>query len=166
MAELKKAGVEVLLNHPLKDGKVGGKDFDCLLNCAGYSFSGPGEYMKDQLAETVCKKSGQIQVNSKCQVTNQNPLSGIKVADEKVFKNIFSYGDVCLTPANEDKQIVSMYQYGFQVANNLVQVACEGNKLMDIPTNDKFHRLVAIPIGSKCGLFLFNDMAAAKNDAN
>ena len=56
------------------------------------------------------------------QVTDNHPLANNKTA-VKVYQNIFSFGDICITPANEPKQIVSMHQYGHVIANNILQIA-------------------------------------------
>ena len=44
-------------------------------------------------------------------VTNVHPIVEVKrdSKDKVVLKNVFSCGDVCLTPSNEVKSIVSMY---------------------------------------------------------
>ena len=44
-----------------------------------------------------------------CQVTNNHPLLDDVKKYEKTYENIYSFGDVCLTPSNELKSIVSMY---------------------------------------------------------
>lgn len=49
-------------------------------------------------------------VNKFGQLTNIHPfVEKAKPADPKTFTNILSFGDVCLTPMNEPKSIVSMY---------------------------------------------------------
>ena len=65
--------------------------------------------MVEEMAQYVSPKSGQIIVNKYCQVVD----------------NIFSFGDVCLTPVNEPKSIVSMYQYCSQVCHNIL-ASCLG----------------------------------------
>ena len=60
--------------------------------------------MQGDMAKYVSEKSGQIVVNQFCQVES----------------NIFSFGDVCLTPSGEAKTIVSMYQYKDIVAHNIL----------------------------------------------
>ena len=63
---------------------------------------------------------------------------------------------MCLTPRNEMKSIVSMYQYGDCIANNIVQTLSESAKFQEIP--EHFHKLNAIPLGSKGGVICFNKM--------
>jgi hypothetical protein len=110
------------------------------------------------MAECVEPKTGQIMVDIKGRVTNKHPIaSNHRPASENLHKNIFSFGDVCLTPANELKSIVSMYQYGFQVANNVAQTISEGAAFMDIPM--EMHKINAIPLGRKSGFMAFNKMA-------
>ena len=155
---LGKVGVTVLTGHPYKDGKVGGKDFDYILDCSGFKFTGPQKYMQGELANCLCKKTGQIMVNEFCQVTNKHPFVDNGVSSPQVYKNIFSYGDVCLTPADEPKQIVSMFQYGFQLANNIVQVADGTANFFPIPKHDEFHNMCMVPIGKKHGVLIFNKM--------
>jgi hypothetical protein len=57
-------------------------------------------------------------------VTNVHPVAQVKNQPAaNVLKNVFSVGDVCLTPSNEVKSIVSLYQYQGQVAQNIYSVA-------------------------------------------
>jgi NADH dehydrogenase FAD-containing subunit len=78
-----------------------------------------------------------------------------------VHKNIFSFGDTCLTPHNEMKSIVSMHQYSAHIANNIQQTLNEGAKFMDIPGD--MHKINAIPLGNKNGILCFNKMVAVNN---
>ena len=49
-------------------------------------------------------------VNKFGQLTNIHPFIEISYpSDPKTFTNILSFGDVCLTPMNEPKNIVSMF---------------------------------------------------------
>jgi hypothetical protein len=103
-------------------------------------------------------------VDIKGRVTNKHPIaSNHRPSSLTVHKNIFSFGDVCLTPANEIKTIVSMFQYGFQVANNVAETLKESTNFMDIPM--EFHRINGIPLGKKAGFMAFNAMAGADNGA-
>ena len=45
-----------------------------------------------------------------------------------------------------------------------MQAALGGKKLIDLPS--EIHLLTVIPIGSKDGLFVFNNMVAPKPDAS
>lgn len=64
------------------------------------------------MAECVDKKTGQIWVDLKGRVCNKHPIaSNHKPENLTLHKNIFSIGDVCLTPRNEVKCIVSIIQY-------------------------------------------------------
>jgi len=96
-------GITLHLNTDFQgDAKALG--YDMALDCRGYKFSGPQKYMQGDMARHVSEKSGQIVVNEFCQVEG----------------NIFSFGDVCLTPSQEPKTIVSMYQYKDIVAHNIL----------------------------------------------
>jgi len=75
----------------------------------GFSFAGPKRFLTGDLAKCLEPLTGQIQVNMFGQVTEAHPFLGQE--DKKVHNNIFSFGDTCLTPANENKSAVSMYQY-------------------------------------------------------
>jgi len=59
-AAIKRAGVNILLNSKFEDGKCGCKEFDCNLDCSGFKFAGPSEYMKEHFSDCICKKTGQI----------------------------------------------------------------------------------------------------------
>jgi hypothetical protein len=88
--------------------------FDCVVDCRGFKYLGPSEYMQNNMAECVDKKTGQIWVDLFGRVTNKHPIaSNHKPQNHVIHKNIFSFGDVCLTPRNEVKCIVSMFQYGY-----------------------------------------------------
>ena len=67
---------------------------------------------------------------------------------------MLSFGDCCLTPANEDKTIVSMYQYESVITNNLLKALEGKTDFKSIPS--EFMHLSVIPVGSKMGLFAFN----------
>lgn len=76
----------------------------------------------------------------------------------KIYENIFAFGDVCITPANEPKTIVSLYQYKKEVATNIV------NQLKGVKNASKFRQIPEIfteisniPLGSKMGLLVIND---------
>ena len=55
------------------------------------------------------------------------------------MEDIFSFGDVCLTPSNEIKSVVSMYQYGTIIASNMYSVAMKKEPTLEIPK--EFHVL-------------------------
>lgn len=132
--------------------------YEYIVDCRGFKYLGPKDFLQGSMAECVEPKTGQIMVDIKGRVTNKHPIaSNHKPSTLTVHKNIFSFGDVCLTPANELKSIVSMYQYGFQVANNVAQTVNEGANFMDIPM--EFHKINGIPLGKKNGFMAFNKMA-------
>ena len=60
---------------------------------------------------------------------------------------MLSFGDCCLTPANEDKTIVSMYQYESVITNNLLKALEGKTDFKSMPS--EFMHLSVIPIGSK-----------------
>ena len=156
MAELKKLNIEVFTGKGFsEDDKMG---FEYIVDCRGFKYLGPKDFMQGPMAECVEPKTGQIMVDSKGRVTNKHPIaSNHKPATLTVHKNIFSFGDVCLTPSNEIKSIVSMYQYGYQMANNVSQTLSEGAAFMDIPM--EMHKINAIPLGKNAGFMAFNKMA-------
>lgn len=158
-AELKKLGIEVFTNKGYSDDDKMG--FEYIVDCRGFKYLGPKDFMQGPMAECVEPKTGQIMVDIKGRVTNKHPIAANhQPATVNLHKNIFSFGDVCLTPANEQKSIVSMYQYGFQVANNVAQTLSEGAAFMDIPM--ELHKITAIPLGKKSGFMAFNKMAMQK----
>lgn len=76
----------------------------------------------------------------------------------KVFNNIFAFGDVCVTPANEHKTIVSIHQYKKIVANNVVKQVKgiqDASEYQQIPQT--FTEITNIPLGTKMGLLIIND---------
>lgn len=110
MDELKKIGVEVMLETPYTPGSNLDKEFEFVLDCRGSKFAGPAKFLTGKYSECIDKKSGQILVNSYGQVTNHHPIvTDYKPEKSIILSNVFSFGDVCLTPANEVKCVVSMY---------------------------------------------------------
>ena len=100
----------------------------------GFRYTAPGYFMQDDNATCLDKKTGQILVNSKLQVTNTHPLvDGHKPENPILLKNVFSFGDTCLTPANEIKSVVSMYQYVHVLGTNILAVAKGSEALIDMP---------------------------------
>ena len=62
-------------------------------------------------------------------MTQQHPFFPYdKKASPKTYSNIFSFGDVCLTPSNELKSVVSIMQYQDVVAKNVFIQALAAEK--------------------------------------
>lgn len=98
--QLTELGIEIYHNTPYNEDLK--KDWDVVIDCTGMRFLGPQMYLKGKLAECIDKKSGQILVNEKCQMTNKHPLiEKGQPENPDVYENIFSIGDVCLTKMNE-----------------------------------------------------------------
>lgn len=162
-----KLGIKALTNTRYEKGGPMDEQYDCILDCMGFKFTAPGYFMQDKLATCLDKKTGQILVNSKCQVTNVHPfVENHKPEEVILLKNVFSMGDTCLTPSNEIKSVVSMYQYAHVVALNILAVAKGGAASMDIPSALQFHKMQFIPLGTKNGLACFNNAVSVKNDAH
>ena len=64
---------------------------------------------------------------------------------------------------NEVKSIVSMYQYGHVVANNIKETAIGGSNFSQLPAES--HILQMVNFGKSGGVFAFNNMVADKADA-
>lgn len=97
-------------------------EYTYYLDCTGLKFDGPKDFFKDQL-DVLDKKTNQILVDKQGRVTNQHPIATIPkdlIPTSLTIKNVFCIGDVCLTPSNETKSVVSMYQYTPVVANNML----------------------------------------------
>ena len=104
-------------NEDKKIKTDGGDAFEVVIDCRGFKYLGPGVYLKDDLAQCIDKKTGQILVNRWGQMTSKHPLTDVgQPQDPAVYNNIFSFGDVCLTHLNEMKSIVSLAQLSFAVA--------------------------------------------------
>ncbi len=74
----------------------------------------------------------------------------------KVYENIFSIGDVCLTSVNEEKSIYPLKVCLEVCAKNIIKVASGVNRLDRIPT--VFAGLYVISLGPAEGILVFNDM--------
>ena len=61
--------------------------YDYTVDCTGYKFTGPKLYMKGQGLETCLEpRTGQIQVNSFCQVTQVHPLLDDKPQEFNILR--------------------------------------------------------------------------------
>ena len=80
-----------------------------------------------------------------------------------MHKNIFSYGDCCQTKLNEEKSLVSIFQFIHVVAHNIEQVARDSVEFLSIPP--EVHTIQMLPMGNKIpGFFAFNKMVARNKD--
>lgn len=58
------------------------------------------------------------------QVCNRNPVTGYQNGTKMTtFNNIFSVGDVCLTRADEEKNVPPLYILAPIVAHNLIALS-------------------------------------------
>jgi hypothetical protein len=100
--------VNVHLNEFFKGDETLQKlGYDMEILCTGFKYEAPKRFLKGELAKCIDPVNGQIQVNQFSQVSQQHPLLPAN-AQAKTFEHIFSFGDVCVTPANENKSIISM----------------------------------------------------------
>ena len=98
--------------------------YEYSIDCTGYSFLGPRRFMTKEMSKCIDPRTGQIQVNAYCQVMQRHPFldpSEASISKKKTYHNIFAFGDVCITPSNEHKTIVSIHQYKKIIANNIVK---------------------------------------------
>ena len=59
---------------------------------------------------------------------------------------------------NEQKDIVTMFQYGHVIAKNASEAALGHSDYIRMPA--EIHRLAVISIGTKNGLMVFNNMVS------
>lgn len=117
------------------------QEYDHVIQCAGYTFK--TDFMKKNENFVDClSDKGQIYVNDHLQVTNKNPQTkhhnksvvvnqndSVNTEDldhplheEKVYANIFSLGDVCLTSVNEEKTIYPLKVCAEICAQNIIKM--------------------------------------------
>jgi len=70
-----KLGVVYHHDTPFKDGEGIANDYEVHIDCRGFKFNGPKNFMTSEMAECVDTKTGQIWVNKFCQVTNKHPIA-------------------------------------------------------------------------------------------
>lgn len=58
MAQLKKLGVEVMLETTYTPGNTFAEQFEFVLDCRGFKYAGPAKFLTDKYSECVDKKSG------------------------------------------------------------------------------------------------------------
>lgn len=63
LEELKKLEVEYHPDTDFKEGEGIAKDYEVHIDCRGMKFDGPAKYLKNELAECIDPKTGQIWVN-------------------------------------------------------------------------------------------------------
>lgn len=155
--ELEEIGVKVLTGVSYSDDAPIAQEYDAKVDCRGFKFTGPNKFMtEDSIRGCVEPTTGQIMVDAHLNVTSKHPLVPQKDAEVKTNKRIFSFGDVCLTPMNEEKSIVSMYQYAAVLAGN-IEVAVGGDgALQNVP--ERLHMLQVIPLGKTKGIMQINGM--------
>ena len=127
--QLTDAGVKILTGVTYADDAPIAREYDFKLDCRGFKYTGPRMFLSEgSLKACVEPTTGQIMVNEHLNITSKHPIVPQEAASTEVIKpKIFSFGDVCLTSMNEDKSIVSMYQYSAILANNIeVAVGGEG----------------------------------------
>jgi len=133
----------VLLGGQSADG-----DFDVKIDCTGFKRE-PASFLTTGCLSSSLKDA-QLRVNKHLQVTDQSGGT---------LSHIFSIGDVALTPADEEKSIVPIYQMTGVLAHNLAVLAGnDPNKaLKEIP--EVFHRVYLINFGQNgAGLMIWNDL--------
>lgn len=165
---LKSMGLEIHYGTPYVEGETAAAlGYDYALDCRGYKFTAPAKFMTGGLSKCVDKKNGQIQVNYFGQVCEKYPLSIDRKTNNAldVFKNIFSVGDVCLTPLAENKSIVAMMQYAPIVSHNIYQQLCGAPHCSkQIPEDIVVFQ--AIPLGTKSGIVCINNKVDIKGDVD
>ena len=117
----------------------------------GFTYDKQTSYLKPEYLDP---KTKQINVNSYLQVKSDNV----------VLSNIFSIGDVCKTPSDEEKAILPIHVMTSTLARNLVNLIL--NKHIDhfesIP--DTLHRVYLINLGTRGhGMIIFNDFVLKAN---
>lgn len=101
--------MQLHLETNYEDGCPISQHYDYVLDCRGFKYTGPQNYMHAELSNCIDKMTGQVFVNKYGQVTDLHPLiEKNQPTEPNVYQNIFSFGDVCLTPMNEHKSINSM----------------------------------------------------------
>ena len=86
--------------------------YEMHIDCTGSKFLGPRLYLKGEIIECIDPQTGQINVNENLQATSTSDNS-------RTFCNIFSLGDVCLTPAKEEKSVVPIKLMSKVLSHNL-----------------------------------------------
>ena len=162
---LNELGVEILYETGYQEGDQvktkAGTTYEYVIDCRGFKFAGPSQYLSEDMKDCIDKKSGQILVDKRCRVTNVHPIASAAPPEPRIYQNIFSFGDVCLTPANEPKSIVSLTQMTNVVGQNISEQATGKPGTRDIP--DKIMTIGMIPLGKNRGIFNFNRMTKSDN---
>lgn len=118
LEHFKAKDVDVLTKTKYEPNSSLAKEYDFVINCVGTRIHTP--YM-DASYKNFKDEKGRIFVNKYFQVTNVNPLTGKSSGSEQTLENIFCFGDACLTKMDEPKNIPSIFECSYIVANNLIQ---------------------------------------------
>jgi hypothetical protein len=121
---MEKNNVEVYTNTDFDESFLATHNYDHVILCKGASYN--PSFMKNSSELSDCVNArGRIFVNDYLQITNINPLTKTLtttsaavslteeldgdheplVREEKRFKNIFCFGDICQTSINEEKTV-------------------------------------------------------------
>lgn len=158
-------GVHIHLETSFEAGMETKMGYDHVLYCQGPSFAYTLDFMVGSLKACVDPKTHRIAVNLYGQVCNNDPAS--QQSYSRSFPNIFCFGDVCKTWANEEKNISSLHQYCGVISRNvLVMLENQDSKkeqewnehlnwnLETIPKEFAF--VASVPLGNWNGLFATN----------
>ncbi|TNV78795.1 hypothetical protein FGO68_gene804 [Halteria grandinella] len=147
---MRENGVEVHYNTTYQEDTKDTLAYDEVIDCTGFKYTssgGPSSYLQGDLSSCISPQTGQILVNSYLQLSSPS----------QSFSNIFSLGDVCLTPSNEEKAIVPIHILSSFLSANLHSlITNNGSNLQPIPA--VIPRVYMINFGTRgAGVVVFNE---------
>lgn len=152
-----KKNVNLHFNTRFNENSELAKEYDFIINCVGTKILTP---FMDKNFKDFKNESGKIFVNKYYQISNVDPLSGSNSGNEKVYENIFAFGDCCLTSLNEPKNVPATIFAALIVSNNLLK-SLENSKseFKTVPEQNFF--LSGVYFDDTAGTFVMGDKVNA-----
>ena len=134
-------------------------DYDLVIMACGQQYHTP--FFENEQFSDCRDVLGRIYVNEFFQVTNVDPTQEVgddRPVGEKVYPNIFCYGDASVTKMREVKNVLSIIQTCELVAKNIIALDDESNtSLTKMPTALDF--IAGIHHGMISGFVVLNDFS-------
>ncbi len=124
------------------------KGFDTVFNCVGEKFN--SDFLQKNFPGAI-SRNGQIFTNEYMQLITSDPSVDGKVKAAK--ENVFSIGDIALTPLNELKNIPTIKFESPFLAKNIKALA-KGLPLEPLPA--KMPRMCGLSVGPVYGIQVLN----------
>ena len=146
-------GVTILDGINFHDKRNVCDEYDYVIMCAGVRYHTP--FLNNNTFKECTDELGRIFVNKYFQVTNIDPYQSEeddRQINEKVFENIFCYGDASTTKMKEVKNVFSIIQTRDIIARNLYIHAYGNQNMYSMP--DAIDFITGVRFGTFAGVLV------------